>query len=131
MSGNIVDSFGVAATLAAQRIVAAAATDNTVQYPAAAQLPLGITLDTVLDTTSSIPVQRTGIAKVFFNDTVAAGGLVGVDTSGRAVPFVSPNTTTSATLTSAYIGVLVGPAVAATGTIAQVAIAPGLERASS
>lgn len=115
----MVQSFKVASTLAAQRIVGVTAAE-TVGYPAAAtNLPVGVTKDTVLDTTSAIGVAGPGeIAKIYFNDTVAAAGLVAADSSGRGVPF-------SATSTNAYVGVLLGPAVAATGTIAQVLIQPG------
>lgn len=133
MSSPLVESFGVVATLAAQRIVRVSAA-NTVAFPSAqpnGQLPVGITTDTVLDTISSIPVQLNGKAKLFFNDTVAAAGLVTNDASGRGVPFVLSDTTTSLTLTSSYIGPLVDAAVAATGTIAQVLIAPGLVRTSA
>jgi len=124
-----VNSFLVASTLAARRAVAITA-GETVGYPANAQaLPIGITLDTVLDTTSSIPVACAGeIAELLFDDTVAAAGLVGIDSSGRGIPFTLANTTTALTLANAYIGVLVGPAVAATGTIARVLINPGYDR---
>lgn len=124
-------SFKVAATLAAQRVVAAASgTANTVQYPESAQkLPLGITVDTVKDTNQAIPVSGPGnIEKLYFNDTVTSGALVGFDTSGRGVPFSMPNTATVATLTVAYVGVLVGPSVDATGTIADVFVMPGFIR---
>lgn len=125
-----VNSFLVASTLAARRAVAMNGTGETVGYPADAQtLPIGITLDTVLDTTSSIPVACAGeIAELLFNDTVAAGALVGVDTNGRGIPFTLANTTTALTLANAYIGVLVGPAVAATNTIARVLINSGFDR---
>jgi hypothetical protein len=80
------------------------------------------------DTVSGIPVQISGKAKVLFNDTVAAAGLVASDSSGRGVPFTLGNTTTALTLASAYIGPLIGAAVAATNTIAQVLIQPGFDR---
>lgn len=121
-------SFKVASTLAARRAVAITAAE-TVGYPANNQaLPIGVTLDTVLDTTSSIPVQVSGIVELLFNDTVSAAGLVSVDASGRGIPFTLANTTTALTLASAYLGVLVGPAVAATNTIARVLIKSGFDR---
>lgn len=125
----MIQSFKVATTLAAQRCVAITAAD-TVGYPASNQaMPIGITKDTVLSAAQAIPVAGPGeIAKLYFNDTVAAAGLVQSDSSGRGVPFTSANTTTSLTLASAYVGVLVGSAVAATATIAQVFIAPGFGR---
>ena len=124
-----INSFLVATTLAARRAVALTA-GETVGYPANNQaMPIGITLDTVLDTTSSIPVACAGeIAELLFNDTVSAAGLVSIDASGRGIPFTLANTTTALTLASAYIGVLVGPAVGVTATIARVLINPGYDR---
>lgn len=129
MSGYLDLSFKVAATLAAQRCVALNGTANTVGYPSGSTvLPIGITLDTVNDTNEGIPVRIAGLAKLLFNDTVASGALVASDTEGRGIPFVLPATTTVLTLASAYIGILPGAAVAATGTISEVLIMPGYYR---
>jgi hypothetical protein len=113
-------SFKVNATIAAQRIVTyLTSTANTVKVPAAAtELPLGITVDTVLDTTSSIPVAIGGIARLYFNDTIASGRLVASDSSGRGV--LHADTTAG----SYVVGILIGPTVAATATIAEVLINP-------
>lgn len=115
---NLIHSFKVGSTLTAQRVVSAVAgTANTCQYPATVtSFPLGITVDDVKNTGEAIPVQMNGIARLYFNDTCAAGALVGFDTSGRGVA--------AATTTMAAIGVLVGATVALTGTIAEVAIFP-------
>ena len=80
------------------------------------------------DTTAAIPIQVNGEAKLLFNDTVGAGQLVSSDSSGRGVPFTLANTTTALTLASAYVGVLVDAAVAATNTVAKVLINPGFDR---
>jgi hypothetical protein len=130
MSGHIVQSFKAASTLSAYRAVALNGTANTVAYPTSNQvLPIGVTLDTVKDTTQGIPVAVSGSrVKLYFNDTVASGALVASDSSGRGVPFTLANTTTALTLASAYLGVLVGAAVAATGTIADVLVCPGFDR---
>lgn len=106
------------ATLSAYRIVTAlTGTANTVKVPASAsELPVGITTDTILDTTQAIPVAIHGIAKLYFNDTVTSGAYVAADSSGRGVPHVN------VTAGSAVIGILIGPSVAATGTIADVLI---------
>lgn len=128
MSARLIESFNVASTLAAQRIVGISAA-NTVGYPANNQtLPIGVTTNTVLDTSTAISVQVGGRAKVLFNDTVSAAALVASDSSGRGVPFTLANTTTALTLASAYLGPLIGAAVAATGTIAEVLIQPGFDR---
>jgi hypothetical protein len=113
-------SMKVQSTLSAYRIVTyLTGTANTVKVPASAsELPLGITIDTVLDTTASIPVAIAGIQKLYFNDTVTSGSYVAADSSGRGVPHVN------VTAGSFVIGVLVGPTVAATGTVADVLINP-------
>lgn len=129
MSSKFVHSFKVATTLTAERIVAVSAA-NTVAYPTGNQiLPIGITVDDVKDTTTAIAVAMVGSrATLFFNDTVAAAGLVSSDSSGRGIPFTLANTTTALTLASAYVGVLLGAAVAATATVAEVLIMPGFDR---
>ena len=113
-------SFKVQATLAAFRgVVALTGTAETVKYPAnASDLPLGITGDTVLDTTASIPVFTHGKAKLEFNDTVTSGSLVALNNAGQGVPHVN------VTAGSYVVGTLIGPTVAATGTIATVLINP-------
>ena len=112
-------SFKVASTISAQRVVYMSAAETAAVTDTITSAPLGITMDTVLDTTSSIPVAPAGFAKLLFNDTVGAGGLVAADASGRGIPFAG------VTLTSTYvIGTLAGPAVDATGTIARVLINP-------
>lgn len=133
MSGALVESFDVLTTLAAWRIVVASTGNaSTVQYPdTITSLPLGITVDTVLDTSNAIPVQMNGLAYCFFNDTVTSGGLVASDSSGRAIPFSLAMTSTAISRPSAFVGILVGPTIAATGTIAQIAIHPGFDRVSA
>jgi hypothetical protein len=114
-------SFKVRTTLAAYRIVIAdtAGSDFAVYPSAATARPIGITMDTVKDTTSAIPVAGPGMmARLLFNDTMSSGSLVAADSSGRGVPHVDT------TAGSYVIGHLVGPAIAATGTIAEVLINP-------
>lgn len=128
----MIHSFRVQTTLSAYRVVSAlTGTAHTCIYPpAAASFPLGVTLDTVKDTVSGIPVAGVGErAMLFFNDTVTSGQLVGADTSGRGVPFtIATDTTTSLTITSAYIGPLIGPTIGITGTIAEVMVSPGIAK---
>lgn len=127
-------SLGVLTTLAAYRIVTIASTTaGKVSYPETnTALPIGITADTVKDTTGSIPVYVSGVADLYFNETCAAGALVASDSSGRGVPFtLGAQTTTAFTIASCYIGKLIGPAVSATGTIAKVLIQPGFARGTS
>jgi len=125
-----VESFKVLTTLSAQRVVAMqSGTAHTVVYPEdKLRSFVGVTIDTVLDTTSSIPVQTDGKAWLYFNDTVTSGQLVSADTNGRGVPVTLANTTASMTLAVAYVGTLIGPKVDATGTIAEVLVNPGIAR---
>lgn len=113
-------SFKVNATIPAYRIVTfLTGTANTVKLPAtASELPVGITEDTVLDTTNAIPVAVAGIQKLYFNDTVTSGSYVASNNAGQGVPHVN------VTAGSFVVGVLIGPTVAATGTIADVLINP-------
>lgn len=113
-------SMKVQSTLSAYRIVTMlTGTASTVKVPASAsELPVGITTNTVLDTTGAIPVAFAGIQKLFFNDTVTSGSYVAADSSGRGIPHVN------VTAGSFVIGVLIGATVAATGTIADVLIYP-------
>jgi len=108
------------ATIAAYRIVTAlTGTAQTVKVPASAsEIPVGITTDTILDTTTSIPVAIAGIQKLYFNDTVTSGSYVASNNAGQGVPHVN------VTAGSFVIGILIGPSVAATGTIADVLINP-------
>lgn len=113
-------SMKASTTISAYRIVTAlTSTANTVKVPASAsEVALGISQDTVLDTGASLPIAVAGISKLYFNDTVTTGSFVASDSSGRGVPHVN------ATAGSYVIGVLIGPTVAATGTIADVLIQP-------
>jgi len=119
MSSPQVLSFGVATTLATARIVThTTATADAVRVPATSLEPcVGITRDSVLDTSSSIPVQVDGIAELFFNQTVASGAFVESDSAGRGVAF------TALTAGSFVIGTLVD-AETGTGTVARVLIQP-------
>lgn len=113
-------SMKVNATIAAYRIVTAlTGTAHTVKVPASAsELPIGITCDTVLDTSVAIPVAISGIQKLYFNDTVASGAYVASNNAGQGVPHAN------VTAGSYVVGILIGPAVAATATIADVLINP-------
>lgn len=113
-------SMKASTTISAYRIVTAlTSTANTVKVPASAsEVPIGISQDTVLDTGAALPIAVAGISKLTFNDTVTTGSFVASDSAGRGVPHVN------VTAGSYVIGVLIGPTVAATGTIADVLIQP-------
>lgn len=114
-------SFKVRVTLAAYRIVAPdTAGAWFVGYPSAATVqPIGITMDTVKDTTGTIPVATAGmIQKLYFNETMSAGGLVASNNLGQGVPHVDT------TAGSYVIGRLLGPNIGITGQVADVLINP-------
>ena len=131
----MVKSWKVATTLAAYRCVAVTG-NHLVGYPADAQmLPIGITQNSVRVVNEAIPVYGPGErAMLYFNDTVTSGDYVASDSSGRGVKFTpGQNTTTAYTTTSgfvtgAYVGILCGPTIGLTGTLAEVFIVPGLAR---
>lgn len=129
----MIHSFKVLTTLSAYRVVSVVTgTAYTVEYPDTnTVMPIGVTKDTVKDTTNSIPVAVVGErALLYFQDTCAAGELVGFDTAlgGGKRWTQGANTTTAMTAQSAYVGVLLGPTVALTGTLAEILIQPGLGR---
>lgn len=120
MSGISPHSFKVGTTIAAYRgVVMLTSTADTVKIAASAlELPIGITLDTVRDTTASIPVAIAGIAKLFFNDSVTSGKMVALNNAGQGVPHVDT------TAGSYVIGTLIGPTVNTTGSVQDVLINP-------
>ena len=128
-----VESFKVATTLSAFRIVSGLTNSaNTVGYPTAPQVPfIGVISNDVKGVNTSIPVVISGRAKLYFNDTVTANALVGSDTSGRGIPFVLSDTSTSVTLAGQYVGILLGASVAATATLAEILVRPGFVRTSA
>lgn len=113
-------SLKASTTISAYRIVTmATSTADTVKVPAsAAEVAIGITQDTVLETGAAIPVAVAGISKLYFNDTVTSGKFVASNNAGQGVPHVD------VTAGSYVIGLLIGPTVALTGTIADVLIQP-------
>jgi hypothetical protein len=130
----MIHSFKVLTTLPAYRIVnAVTGTAYTVKCSdTQTAMPIGVTKDTVKDTTGAIPVACVGErAKVYFGDTCASGELVQAMTDGSGMGkrwTVGAPTTTALTITAAYVGVLLGPTVALTGTIAEILVMPGLAK---
>lgn len=112
-------SFKVAATLAAYRIVKVGAAGNAVAYATTTtDYQLGVTTDDVKALSEAIPVMVNGIAKIQFNDTCTLGAFVTSDANGLGVK-------AAANTAGVYcIGVLIGPAVTETGTLADVLIQP-------
>lgn len=105
-------------SLSAYRIVTPSAGNTVALADTTTDYPIGVTADEATAANQGVPVIVSGIAKVQFNDTCAVGGLVTTNASGQGIPAV-------ATTAGIYVvGVLVGPAVSATGTIADVLVNP-------
>ncbi len=116
---NAPHSFAVAATLTANRIVRLNGTGQTVAYAtAASDIILGVTMDDVKEITQAIPVQVSGIAKVYAGDSITVGALVGTNSTGQAVVY------TDNTAGGYVLGVMVGNKAIKSGTLVDVLINP-------
>jgi hypothetical protein len=105
-------------SIAAYRIVRATSTPNTVALcSATTDLILGVTADEALKSNQAVPVAVSGIAKVYMNDTAAAGVHIMTDAQGRGVPAVV-NTA------GIYVLGICLNTVSATGTLAEVLVNP-------
>lgn len=115
-------TFKVRTTLPAYRIVAAdtVGSNYAILPSSAAVSQIGITLDTVKDVNQAIPVAFSGIAKLQFNDTMSTGSLIACDGGGLGLGVKHVDITAG----SFVIGVLIGPNVTTTGTVADVLIRP-------
>ena len=111
-------SFKQGDSIAAYRIVRHTSTPHTVALSTATtDIIVGVTADNANSSNQRVPVAVAGIAKVYMNDTAAAGALVMTDASGRGIPFVE---STAGVYT---LGVLL-ETVSATGAIADVLVQP-------
>ena len=111
-------SMKQADSIAAYRIVRVSAGDTVALCTATTDIILGVTTDNANAANQRVPVAIGGIARVYCNDSIAAGGWVMTDASGRGVP-ASVNTA------GIYVvGVLLGPKVNATGAIAEILVKP-------
>jgi hypothetical protein len=110
-------SFKQASSITAHRIVRVSAVNTVAHCSATTDIIAGVTTDEATNSNQRVPVAVAGIAKVYCNETMAAGVLVQSDASGRAVPFVEG---TAGVYT---LGVLL-ETVSATGTLAQVLVQP-------
>jgi len=111
-------SFKQASSITAYRIVRQTSTPNTVAAcSATTDIILGVTTDNANAAAQGVPVAVAGVARVYCNDTMAAGVLVMTDASGRGIPFVE---STAGVYT---LGVCLNT-VSATGTLAEVLVQP-------
>lgn len=114
------ESFKVADTIASYRGVMIGTADSVLVRDTVTTIPIGVTKNEQKNAGGgNVPVALAGsLAKLFFNDTAAAGAVVGLDSSGRGITFAAVTTASYA------IGILSGPAVLATGTIAEIIVMP-------
>jgi hypothetical protein len=108
-------------SIAAYRIVrvSSTTTGNFIALcSATSDVPFGVTQDNCNAVNQYVPVAIGGIARVYVNDSLAAGAAFCTDAVGRAVPYTTPST-------GGYmVGINIGPKVNATGAIAEVLIRP-------
>lgn len=110
-------SFKQADSIAAYRIVRVSGVQTVALCSATTDIIAGVTIDEALKSTQSVPVAVSGIAKVYMNDSVAAGALVMTDAVGRGIPFAE---STAGVYT---LGVAL-QTVNATGALCEVLINP-------
>lgn len=110
-------SFKVADSISAYRIVRVSAANTVAACSATTDIIAGVTTDNVASSSQAVPVQISGIGKVYCNETMAAGVLVMTNAAGQGIPFVE------STAGVYVLGVLLDT-VSSTGTIANVLINP-------
>ncbi len=109
-------SMKQADSITAYKIVRHTSTPHTVALCSApTDVVFGVTQDEATKSTQAVPVVTSGLAKIYMNDTIAAGALVMTDASGRGIPAVA----TSAGIYT--VGVCLNT-VSSTGTIADILV---------
>jgi hypothetical protein len=104
-------------SIAAYRIVRITSSNTVAAASATTDALIGVTQDNAGSSNQAVPVAIAGIARVYMNDTCAAGGPVTTDSVGRGVP-------ATANTAGVYIIGHALHAVSATGTLAEVLINP-------
>ncbi len=104
-------------SIAAYRIVRVSAANTVALASATTDVLMGITQDNANSSNQAVPVAVSGIARLYCNDTISAGGLVTTDATGRGIPAVVNTAGVN------VIGVCLDT-VSATGTIAQILVNP-------
>lgn len=110
-------SFKAADSISAYRIVNISAAGTVALADTTTDGIIGVTVDEATAANQAVPVAVSGVAKVYCNETMAAGALVTTNATGMAVP------ATGSTTGTAVLGRVLD-AVSATGTIARVLIQP-------
>lgn len=110
-------SFKVGDSLSAYRIVRVNSSGQASACSAGSDIIAGVTVDEATKSNQAVPVAVNGIAKVYMNDTLAAGALIMSDASGRGIPAV-------ATTAGIYVLGVCLNTVSSTGTLAEVLVNP-------
>lgn len=110
-------SFKQGDSISAYRIVRVSGVQTVAACSATTDIIVGVTADDANKSTQAVPVIVAGVARVLFNDSIAAGALVMTDASGRGIPFVE---STAGVYT---LGVAL-QTCNATGAIAEVLVQP-------
>lgn len=110
-------SFKQADSITAHRIVRVSAAQTVAACSATTDIIIGVTVDDANKSSQAVPVAVAGVAKVYCNDTMAAGTLIKTDASGRGVAFVESTA-------GVYVLGVCLDTVSATGTLADVVINP-------
>ncbi len=112
-----IESFKQADSITAHRIVRVSAAQTVAVVSATTDIIIGVTTDDANKSNQAVPVAIGGIAKVYCNDTMAAGTLIKADASGRGVAFAESTA-------GVYVLGVCLDTVSATGTLADVLINP-------
>jgi hypothetical protein len=110
-------SLKVGDSLSAYRIVRVNSSGQAAACSATTDVIAGVTVDEATKSNQAVPVAVGGVAKVYCNDTIAAGGLIMTDASGRGIPAV-------ANTAGIYVLGTCLNTVSATGTLAEVLVNP-------
>lgn len=111
-------SMKVADSISAYRIVRVNSANLVAACSASTDVPFGITQDNSNAATQYVPVAIAGIARVYVNDSIVAGGAFMTDSVGRAIPYVAASTG------NYMVGLNIGPKCNATGALAEVLVRP-------
>jgi hypothetical protein len=110
-------SFKQGDSISAYRIVRVSGANTVAACTATTDIIVGVTQDSANSSSQCVPVAVSGVAKVYCNDTIAAGGLVMTNSAGQAIPFAELTT-------GVYVLGICLDTVSATGTIANVLVNP-------
>jgi hypothetical protein len=105
------------ATLSAYRLVRVSGANIVTACSAGTDVIAGIITDEAAASGIHVPVAVSGVAKLYCNDTIAAGGLVMTNNLGQGIPAV-------ATTAGVYVVGVCLNTVSATGTLAEILVNP-------